>query len=182
MRREHRATAILVAAGMLLSGCYGPFHLTRKVHAWNGTVGDKWVNEIVFLVCAWLPVYGIATLADAVIFNTIEFWGGQNPVASLDGPRTKRIVRGDSEAVMTVTGSAGQEALLIEQFQGGQAAGSLTVRRTDNTTIATNDKGETVFMAQTKPDGSIVVSDATGKTVASYSAEHVKQARAAVTK
>ena len=84
MRRPHRLAVALVAAAFLASGCYGPFTLTRKVYTWNGQVSDnKWVVETVFLVTAvLLPVYGIASLADGVIFNSVEFWTGKNPLAS----------------------------------------------------------------------------------------------------
>ena len=83
MRRPHRLAVALVAAAFLASGCYGPFTLTRKVYTWNGQVSDnKWVVETVFLVCSVLPIYHIAGLADALIFNSVEFWTGKNPLAS----------------------------------------------------------------------------------------------------
>jgi hypothetical protein len=28
-----------------------------------------------------IPVYGIAYLGDIIIFNSIEFWGGENPIS-----------------------------------------------------------------------------------------------------
>lgn len=82
MARTHRVGAILVAGGLLMSGCYGPFNLTRQLHTWNGQVGDKYVNELVFLAFTVmpLPIYGVAVLADMLIFNAIEFWTGRNPV------------------------------------------------------------------------------------------------------
>ena len=64
MRRTRFGAMLMV--GLLLSGCYGPFYLTRKVYHWNGQVGDKWVNEAVFLLLSWAPVYGFATLFDAI--------------------------------------------------------------------------------------------------------------------
>ena len=83
MRQPHRLAVTLVAAALLVSGCYGPFTLTRKVYNWNGQVSDnKWVVETVFLICSWLPIYGIAGLADALIFNSVEFWTGRNPLSS----------------------------------------------------------------------------------------------------
>jgi hypothetical protein len=74
------ALAGVLCAAMLTASCYGPFNLTRRVHHWNGEVGGKWAQEGVFLVFIILPVYGIATLADAVIFNSVEFWTGDNPI------------------------------------------------------------------------------------------------------
>ena len=100
MRRPHGMLVGLLVLGLAASGCYGPFTLTRKVHTWNGGVSDnKWIVEGVFLICAWLPVYGIATLADAVIFNSVEFWTGSNPLKESrngDPGQTQGIVRSSS--------------------------------------------------------------------------------------
>lgn len=65
----------------LAASCYGPFNATRSLYKWNGEVTDsKWGNEAVFLGLAILPVYGIFMLGDAIIFNSLEFWGAKNPV------------------------------------------------------------------------------------------------------
>jgi len=81
--------------------CYGPFRLTRKLHTWNGTLGDKWINELVFFALVVIPAYGLCTLGDAIVFNSIQFWTGSNPIA--DGgiepqlPRTQRLADGSLE-------------------------------------------------------------------------------------
>ncbi len=36
---------------------------------------------LVFLVLAFFPVYGLCLFVDAIVFNTIEFWTGDNPMA-----------------------------------------------------------------------------------------------------
>jgi hypothetical protein len=60
-------------------GCYGKFNLTRQVYAFNTNLGSKWVNEIIFILLS--PVYGFTMLGDTIIFNSFEFWGGDNPVS-----------------------------------------------------------------------------------------------------
>lgn len=74
-----------VLAGMALllgsAGCYGKFGLTKKVYDWNGSLGDKWLVWLVFLLLAFFPVYGLCLFIDALLFNTIEFWTGNNPMA-----------------------------------------------------------------------------------------------------
>lgn len=80
MRRVPRTTQVALAVSLLASGCYGPFNLTRQLHHWNGQAGDKYVNEIIFLAFTILPVYGVTVVADAVLFNSVEFWTGHNPV------------------------------------------------------------------------------------------------------
>ncbi|MDL2231638.1 DUF3332 domain-containing protein [Porphyromonadaceae bacterium OttesenSCG-928-L07] len=73
---------VVVTLSLTLSGCFGSFALLNKVHTWNDSVSDKkFVKELVFLAMCIIPVYELATLGDALIFNTIEFWGDTNPIA-----------------------------------------------------------------------------------------------------
>lgn len=194
MNRTHRMGAGLLAVALLASGCYGPFHLTRRLHRWNGQVGDKWAQEFVFLVLAWLPIYGITTLGDAIVFNSIEFWTGENPVSpeaaarhrktsseSLS-PQTRRIVRNDAEAILTHRSGPEGEQLLIEQFQNGHATESLHVQQQGGLTVAKNAKGNTLFIAQTLPDGSVLITDAEGHRVSSHPAQEVERLAASVSK
>lgn len=71
---------------LLLTGCTGPFALTKKVHAWQTSFDDQWVDEAAFLGCVILPVYSLSALGDALIFNSVEFWTGDNPMDSVEAP------------------------------------------------------------------------------------------------
>jgi hypothetical protein len=75
--------AIILTVGV--AGCFGNFAATRKVYEFNETFGDKWMNQIMFWVLNIVPVYNVATFADVVLFNTIEFWTGSNPIAMAPG-------------------------------------------------------------------------------------------------
>jgi len=78
----------LLIASILLAGCTGPFAMTKALHKWQTTVSDdQWAQEIVFLGCVILPVYFITTLADGLVLNSIEFWGGENPMNSAKAPQ-----------------------------------------------------------------------------------------------
>ncbi len=80
--------ALVGTMGFMATGCYGPFRLTSKLHDWNGRVSQKkFVNELVFLGMCILPVYEICILGDGLIFNSIEWWGGRNPITMKDGQR-----------------------------------------------------------------------------------------------
>jgi hypothetical protein len=77
----------LVAMGLIvltlqtsLGGCFGRFALTRKIYAVNQSVNDKWLRSILTFVLIAVPVYEVAGFADWALLNTIEFWGGTNPV------------------------------------------------------------------------------------------------------
>lgn len=77
-------TAGLIAAiisSMTLTSCIGSFQLTNKLLTWNQGIGNKFVNELVFVAFWILPVYEVSGLADILVLNSIEFWSGNNPVA-----------------------------------------------------------------------------------------------------
>ena len=82
MWRTRRVTLGMLALALFLSGCYGPFNLTRRLYQWNGQVQGKWEKEFMFLLLAWAPVYGLTVAGDAIVFNSMEFWTGKNPVDS----------------------------------------------------------------------------------------------------
>jgi hypothetical protein len=83
MRKIKSILAILlvVSFSFLISGCYGSFALTKKVYNWNGTMGDKFVKEAVFLGLNIIPVYGVAAFIDGIFLNAVEFWTGSNPMS-----------------------------------------------------------------------------------------------------
>jgi len=84
MKRNKFAFAAVVLSGSLLfSSCVGSFGLFNRLSSWNNTIGNKFVNELVFLAFNIIPVYGVAYLADALVINSIEFWSGSNPMANI---------------------------------------------------------------------------------------------------
>jgi len=103
MRKRNLFVAIVVAlsASMMMQSCIGSFALFNKVKAWNDHVGDKFVNEIVFVAMWVLPVYELSFFADLFILNTIEFWSGTNPALSaetkvVDGKDAQYLVARDA--------------------------------------------------------------------------------------
>ena len=75
--------AFALSGTILFSSCVGSFGLFNRVSSWNQSVGNKFVNELVFLAMNIIPVYGVAYLADALVINSIEFWSGSNPMANV---------------------------------------------------------------------------------------------------
>jgi hypothetical protein len=73
---------LLISTSILCSSCIGSFKLWNGLKEWNQGIGNKFVNELVFIALNIVPVYGVAYFADVVALNTIEFWSGSNPVAS----------------------------------------------------------------------------------------------------
>ena len=75
--------AVVLSGSLLFSSCVGSFSLFNRLSSWNQSVGNKFVNELVFLAFNIVPVYGVAYLADALVINSIEFWSGSNPMANV---------------------------------------------------------------------------------------------------
>jgi len=146
-----------------LAGCYGPFNLTKKLYKWNGGIGGKWVNEGVFLGMAILPVYFFATLGDAIIFNSIEFWGGKNPVQAKN---VKSIQAGDEQAVLSYTPET--KRLRVDSFRNGKLNGTVIFEPGTDGMVARNGNGEVIMKAKTLDSGLITLSDASGRQVGTY--------------
>ena len=83
------AAAVLLSGSLMFSSCIGSFGLTNKLFSWNKGVGEKWVNEVVFVAFCILPVYEVSLIADALVINSIEFWTGSNPMADNRSSRIK---------------------------------------------------------------------------------------------
>ena len=76
-----RLAAVALGLTVSLTSCIGPNNLWHSVSSWNSTVTEsKFANELIFLGLHIVPVYQIAFAADGLILNSIEFWGGENPV------------------------------------------------------------------------------------------------------
>lgn len=87
MKKNKTLIVLVILASFLalsLSGCYGSFALTKKVYKFNGSLGAEPVKTLVMWAFDIIPVYGFACFADVVIFNTLEFWTGSNPIAMND--------------------------------------------------------------------------------------------------
>jgi hypothetical protein len=79
-----KKTLIALAAGLSLTftSCIGPNNAFNSVGSWNSRLSDsKFLNELAFLGLNIIPVYGLALFGDYLIFNSIEFWGGENPIS-----------------------------------------------------------------------------------------------------
>ncbi len=97
MKEMRKSIVCLMAATLLLSSCVGSFGLFNKVKDWNmSATSSKFVNEVIFIVFSVIPVYEICSIADVLVLNSIEFWTGDNPVASNVG-KTKQVMGSDGK-------------------------------------------------------------------------------------
>ena len=96
---------LIIGGGILMqTGCFGSFALTKKVYEFNQNVGDKYINEVVFLAFLIVPVYEFTVFVDAFILNFVEFWTDSNPLGMNEGDVQEKIVKiKDAEYKLTAT-------------------------------------------------------------------------------
>lgn len=88
MKQRLNWRSILLALLLLTCAtpsCVGPFRLTSNLNEWNRELDDRWAQEVVFLGLVIIPVYPLSILLDALLFNSLEFWTGSNPIGK-DAP------------------------------------------------------------------------------------------------
>ena len=100
MKKHFKLTAMLLTATILFSSCIGSFRLTNNIKDWNEGLGDKFVNELVFIALHIVPIYEIAIFIDGVVLNSIEFWTGEDVVAE---PGETKIVKNSQGQDVQVT-------------------------------------------------------------------------------
>lgn len=96
--------AALLCSGLLFSSCIGSFGLHGRLVEWNQGIGAKFVNELVFFAFHIVPVYEVAYLADILVVNSIEFWSGDNPMASIGDVKKVKGENGNYLVETTETG------------------------------------------------------------------------------
>lgn len=108
------ATVLTLSSSLLFSSCIGQFALFNKVRNWNEQIGDKFVNELVFIGFCIIQVYTVSIIADAIVINSIEFWSGTNPIASskkyVDGENGRYLVECDGKGY-TITSEQDQSVV-----------------------------------------------------------------------
>lgn len=140
----------LAAIGLVgSSGCFGSFNATRKLYSFNKGVGDKWVQEIVFLAFTILPIYSIAGLVDVLVLNTIEFWTGDNPMTASSTTTT----RDGTQLRQTQSVTEEERTLTIEEVKDGVVLSTTTM------TMLTGS--ETITSTTTFADGRVETREVT---------------------
>lgn len=118
MKKTYLTVAIVCAlmGSTLMPSCIGSFSLTNKLLNWNKNISNKFVNELVFFAFWVLPVYEVSSIADILVLNSIEFWSGENPVASntrvIEGNDGRYLVMSDSDGYTIKSETDGSEVRL----------------------------------------------------------------------
>ena len=164
-------SAILIGSMLLTtSGCFASFNLTRKIYKFNQGLGDKWLNEIAFLVMTIIPVYGVGFTVDALVLNSIEFWGGTNPVSASNDQKVIPI----PEAGVTLTLDPSDKSIrLLQDSEGAQK--EYVFERAEGETIVKDTAGNVLVRCAATEDGGIVLKDVEGKVISFFSNEDLEK-------
>jgi hypothetical protein len=176
----NRITAAMVVGSFLTvtTACYGPFNLTRNVYHWNsgikgsGEVNEKWMKEIVFFGMIVIPVYMFSALLDAFIFNSIQFWSGDNPVKATDAGRNgaTRVVRLGG---ITVTMVESDQGTTVTYERNGIVERRATIETKVTGYRLINETGALLAEAEMGQDGSVTLLDRDCQVVKQWTSDQL---------
>lgn len=175
---------VLVCFLTVTTACYGPFNMTRNVYHWNsnikgsGEVNEKWMKEIVFFGMIVIPVYMFSALLDAFIFNSIQFWSGDNPIkVTQDQDGRIREVRA-GETTITVTTAEDGRSELVAYRVNGKLVKRARIVETAEGYLLLSETGQALSEAQLNLDGGITWLNGDCEIAASVSPRTVQAATA----
>ncbi|MDR1679776.1 MAG: DUF3332 domain-containing protein [Prevotellaceae bacterium] len=136
------AASFLVGSTLLFNSCIGSFALTNRVLDWNKELGNKFVNEVVFLAFHIIPVYEITILGDIIILNLIEFWTGSNPIGMNEGDiQQKNFTENGVEYQMTAT----KNQMTVTVLSGSEEGQSFTINYNESSEMLTLNTGNDII-------------------------------------
>ena len=173
-------TGVVLMCFMTMStACYGPFNLTKNVYHWNsgikgsGEVNDKWMKEFVFFGMIVVPVYMFSALLDAFIFNSIQFWSGDNPVkaSDLDNDGQTKVARlGEATVRWTPT----NEGATVTYERHGIIERRATIVPSAIGYRLVDEAGSTLAEAEYAPDGTITLLDHDCQVVQRWTSDQLR--------
>ena len=143
-RRFMLPVALTLMVSMLLStGCLGHMGVTQKVKKGNLSITEhRWGREGIFVGFQVFWVYRVSALLDLVVFNSIEFWSGENPInkkpalASLPPETVEKIFAESDVNMAQVERINDTEAKMYLTFNNGDEMTFDVVRANDLYTVS----------------------------------------------
>jgi len=165
-------TMALIIGSMSITGCFGRFPVTRFVYRVNDNVSDSFDSQkmggffesIVMWIFAILPVYGLAMLGDAFIFNLIEFWTG-------DPIEISKHTTPDGKTITLAPTEDKDIAILSVEKDGQMLSENYIVRISDTVCEVRSSNGKLEGKMIRTADGSISLTDQKGQEVSMVSQE-----------
>ena len=171
-----KITACFLILAFIFTGCTGTFHLTKAINHFHRSQSSKWADEAVFLCVAILPVYAFGMLGDAVIFNTIEFWTGKNPIASTGDTQNTIASNGQDRVLMDYDTAKDTVEIIPMAYKGN----TLFLSQTNDGVVAMDNNGNVLFTSKKDIKGGVTVFDAENHVVNYFSPDVVERERTQV--
>ena len=156
-RSKTLVVCAMLGGSIMFSSCIGSFGLWNNLKDWNQGVSNKFVNELIFVAFHIVPVYEIAYLADVLVLNSIEFWSGSNPTASIGEVKE---VKGENGEYLVKTDTDGYTITK----KGEEKSVDLVYNKDNNTWNAVAD-GQSFELVKMNEDGTATVSMQNGTSM-----------------
>ena len=166
-----KISACLLVVCLIFTGCTGSFKMTRSLYRFHRSQTQV-VDELIFLGCVILPVYGLTTLVDAVVLNSIEFWTGHNPMASNTPAEKEIITNGKEKAVLSYNANGS-----VTVTPAATPDKAITLSRNADGVSARDASGKLLYYSQENPDGSVTVYNAQHQPYRTFSEATVAKER-----
>jgi len=116
------AACVFTVSTVSTTGCFGSYALTKTAKKIGDGIGNTIVKEVLFFFLA-MPVGAFCLFADWLVFNTIEYWLGSNPVATGDtyretdanGNSVTAVKMEDGSLYMRLDAASGETQELVLQ-------------------------------------------------------------------
>ena len=148
------------------TACIGSFSLSKGVLDWNNSLGNKFVNWIVFFAFAAVQVYTISLFLDAFVFNSLEFWTGRNPVAGNENvEKTRRVALDDGFELLYNRVSADEMTVTI--IEHGVVKQTLSMTMLEDGMIVRDGEGVVIARIQER-DGEVEIFNALDEVLSTF--------------
>jgi hypothetical protein len=176
------AALFVTVLSLHVSGCFGSFALTRKIYDLNQGVSDnKFVQWALFLGFTIIPVYGVGVFVDSLVFNSLEFWTGSNPLANAETlPDGTRVVQLSPADTLRLSRDEQSGVMRVELDREGQEPQVRYFEPLEDGLAVRDEAGALLVRARERTDGALEVTDAAGSTLTVHSREAMAQAREAL--
>jgi hypothetical protein len=158
---------LLVTMIPILSGCYGYFPLTKAVYRYNGDVTySKVLRTLLFWGLVIIPVYGVSTIADALVFNLIEFWTGN--VLHVSNEYDKE----GSKVTLKPLDNGNSAELTV--LRNNEIVSQLRFMRVSDNVFEVYDNNKLSGMVVQTSDGDLEFTDREGQPIQTIKADDIK--------
>jgi hypothetical protein len=143
------ALVVGLCFSFLTMGCIGQMGVSGKVRQFNvEATEDRWGREILFVIMMVIPIYAFASLADVIVFNSIEFWSGTNPINGKDAVTPVAALRSfDVDGTAVSMTLRDDQSIDVEAFTPDGERHFFNLIRTEQGVAARNRVGEILARA-----------------------------------